>query len=188
MKRCFDLFLAIALAPIAVILCLLAAIPIAVECRGVPFFVQTRLGKNERPFKLLKIRTMHISTPSAGSHEIGSQYILTAGKMLRKLKIDELPQVWNVLNGTMSFVGPRPGLPNQCDLTKMRRRHGVFALIPGITGISQIQGLDMSTPEQLALSDKIYDRPWSLIGDLKILARTLQGKGSGDAAKNIKSI
>lgn len=182
MKRTFDLSLAILLAPLACVLCLLAAIPIMLECRASPFFSQIRLGVKERPFRLFKLRTMNVATPAAASHEIGKDSILVTGRLLRRLKIDELPQIWNVLNGSMSFVGPRPGLPSQTILTESRRRHQVFTLKPGITGVSQISGLDMSTPEQLAAMDKIYDRPWSLKLDLNILWRTVRGSGRGDAA------
>lgn len=182
MKRIFDVLLGLVLAPIALVACLLVALPIALEARASPLFFQTRLGLRERPFQLLKLRTMHVATPSIASHQVGANNILVTGRLLRRLKIDELPQIWNVLNGTMSFVGPRPGLPNQTDLTEARRRHGVFVLVPGITGVAQIKGIDMSTPERLAEVDKSYDRPWSLSRDLRILWATGTGAGSGDAA------
>ncbi len=181
MKRIFDFALALALAPVALVMCLLAAIPVAIESRASPLFFQTRLGLRERPFRLLKLRTMHSSTPSMASHQVGAGNILKSGRLLRRLKIDELPQIWNVLNGTMSFVGPRPGLPNQLDLTEARRGHDVFALVPGITGEAQIRGIDMSTPERLATMDKSYDGPWSLTRDLRILWATATGAGAGDA-------
>ncbi|QUM71307.1 sugar transferase [Sphingopyxis granuli] len=182
MKRLFDFLLGLALAPIALIVCLIAAVPVAIEAKASPLFFQTRLGRGERPFRLLKLRTMHVSTPSLASHQVGANSILVSGRLLRRLKIDELPQIWNVLNGTMSFVGPRPGLPNQLELTAARRRHGVFDLIPGITGVAQIRGIDMSTPEELAVADKGYAQPWSLMHDLRILWATAIGAGSGDAA------
>ena len=182
MKRLFDVILALALAPVAFIACLIAAIPIALEAKASPLFFQTRLGLRETPFRLLKLRTMHVATPSVASHEVGSSSILVTGSVLRRLKIDELPQIWNVLNGSMSFVGPRPGLPNQIELTEARRQHGVFKLVPGITGEAQIRGIDMSTPEILAEIDKSYDQPWSLAQDLRILWATATGAGSGDAA------
>jgi O-antigen biosynthesis protein WbqP len=181
MKRLFDFVLALALAPVALVMCLLAAIPVAIESRASPLFFQTRLGLRERPFRLLKLRTMHAATPSVASHQVGAGNILKSGRLLRRLKIDELPQIWNVLNGTMSFVGPRPGLPNQIDLTAARRNQGVFSLVPGITGEAQIRGIDMSTPEKLATMDKSYEGPWSLTRDLRILWATATGAGSGDA-------
>jgi len=187
MKRLFDVLLGLALAPVAIIACLAVAIPIAIEAKASPLFFQTRLGLRERPFRLLKLRTMHVATPNVASHEVGRNSILATGRFLRRLKVDELPQIWNVLNGTMSFVGPRPGLPNQFELTQARRTLGVFDLIPGITGAAQIQGIDMSTPEKLALADKSYDQPWSLIQDLRILWATAAGAGSGDAASGPRS-
>ncbi|HWW55902.1 MAG TPA: sugar transferase [Sphingopyxis sp.] len=185
MKRLFDVLLGLTLIPIAVIACLAAAIPIAIEAKASPLFFQTRLGVRERPFRLLKLRTMHVATPSLASHEVGASSILVTGRLLRRLKIDELPQIWNVLNGTMSFVGPRPGLPNQVELTEARRKQGVFDLVPGITGVAQIRGIDMSTPEKLALADKSYGQPWSLVQDLRILWATATGAGSGDAASGL---
>lgn len=184
MKRLFDLMLGLALAPLASIVCLLVAVPIALESRASPLFFQRRLGRHERPFRLLKMRTMQAATPDLASHEVSTAQILASGKLLRRLKIDEIPQIWNVLNGTMSFVGPRPGLPNQLELLEARRKHGVFALRPGITGISQINGVDMSTPEKLAEMDKCYAGKWSLWRDLGILWATGTGRGSGDAATN----
>ncbi|MDI1325506.1 MAG: sugar transferase [Brevundimonas sp.] len=184
MKRIFDVILALALAPVAVVACALVALPIALEARASPLFFQTRLGLRERPFRLLKLRTMHAATPNLPSHGVGANSILFTGRLLRRLKIDELPQVWNVLNGTMSFVGPRPGLPNQTDLTEARREHNVFALVPGITGVAQIRRIDMSTPQLLAEIDKTYGHAWSIKRDLRILWATASGAGSGDAAKS----
>lgn len=182
MKRLFDVLLALVAAPIALIICLLVAIPIALECRASPLFFQKRLGRGEKPFRLLKLRTMQPSTPSVASHKVEADNILVTGRILRRLKIDELPQIWNVLNGTMSFIGPRPGLPNQLDLLEARRAHGIFALSPGITGVAQIAGIDMSTPEKLAMADKSYIGPWSMARDIRILWATATGAGVGDAA------
>lgn len=182
MKRVFDIVLSLILVPIVFAAFLIFALPIAIEARASPLFFQIRLGRYERPFRLLKLRTMKVSTPSVASHYVAAHQILSTGRILRRLKIDELPQIWNVLNGTMSLIGPRPGLPNQHDLTDARRRHGVFNLRPGITGVSQVDGLDMSTPERLAKTDKIYDVPWSLRRDVSILWATATGSGSGDAA------
>lgn len=186
MKRIFDLVVALLLAPVALVLCVLVAIPILVECRSSPFFWQVRLGKHERPFRLLKLRTMAVGTRDAASHEVGASHILRTGVVLRKLKIDELPQIWNVLTGDMSLVGPRPGLPLQAELTEARREHRVFDLRPGITGLSQIEGLDMSTPWELAVSDARYIGGWSLRQDISILLHTAFGKGAGDAASAAK--
>ena len=182
MKRIFDIILCLILVPVVVLACLIFVVPIAIEARASPFFVQVRLGRFERPFRLLKLRTMKVSTPSLASHHVAVDQILSTGRILRRFKIDELPQIWNVFTGAMSLIGPRPGLPNQDDLTDARRRHGVFTLRPGITGMSQVAGLDMSTPERLAETDKLYDTPWSLRRDMGIIWATATGAGSGDAA------
>ena len=125
---------------------------------------------------------MSIGTAEGASHEIGTATVLRVGRLIRKLKIDELPQLWNVLIGDMSLVGPRPGLPVQLELTEARRALGVFALRPGITGVSQVAGLDMSTPWQLAESDARYLGSWRAGRDLQILWQTASGGGRGDAA------
>jgi O-antigen biosynthesis protein WbqP len=182
-KRVFDLVIALFLTPFAIFICLLAAICVTIECRSSPFFWQSRLGLYEKPFSLLKLRSMHVDTVQAGSHEIGESAILKTGTFIRKLKLDELPQLWNVLRGEMSLVGPRPGLVTQYELAAERRSYGVFKMLPGITGISQISKIDMSTPRKLSISDAVYSRPWTLKGDLRILARTILGSGMGDAAR-----
>lgn len=187
MKRVFDVALSCLAIPFALPLCLAAGVAIWFECRASPFFWQTRLGRNEIPFRLLKLRTMTVDTIQAASHEVGASQILRVGRIIRKTKIDELPQLWNVLKGEMSLVGPRPGLPVQQELTAARRAHDVFALEPGITGISQIAGVDMSSPWELAKLDASYAQPWSLNTDLRILFRTVLGKGSGDAAAKSES-
>lgn len=181
-KRLFDLLVALGLAPIAIPICLIAAIPIWFEARASPFFRQVRVGQNGSPFSILKLRTMALGTREAASHEVGAATLLKSGRIYRRLKIDELPQLWNVLNGSMSLVGPRPHLPSQTVLTDERRRHGVLAMKPGITGVSQVAGLDMSNPYQLAEVDAAYLGGWSLSRDIEILWQTVAGRGNGDAA------
>jgi O-antigen biosynthesis protein WbqP len=181
-KRLFDLILALlAIAP-ATVICLLVLPMTWLDCRASPLFLQERVGRHRKTFRILKLRTMKASTPNIASHEAGSAQITRTGAWLRRFKIDELPQVWNVLIGDMSFVGPRPCLPNQLVLIEEREQRGVFNLRPGITGIAQIAGFDMSTPIALAERDADYVAPWSLIKDCVILWRTLTGAGSGDAA------
>jgi O-antigen biosynthesis protein WbqP len=181
-KRIFDFSVALVALPFAALICGLCAVPVWIEARANPFFLQIRLGRNEQLFRLLKIRTMFANTPQGASHEIGMASVLRTGHIIRKLKIDELPQLWNVLVGEMSLVGPRPGLPIQHELIEARRSQGVYELRPGITGVSQIAGLDMSTPKRLAESDAQYLGPWRLQRDLAILWRTVNGSGRGDAA------
>lgn len=182
-KRLFDLLVALALAPVAVPICLLAAIPILFETGGAtPFFRQVRVGRNGVPFAILKLRTMAPGTREGASHEVGVSTLLASGRVYRRLKIDELPQLWNVLAGSMSLVGPRPHLPSQTVLTEERRKSGVLRMKPGITGVSQVAGLDMSDPMRLALSDASYMGDWRLAKDVAILWQTAMGKGNGDAA------
>ena len=135
-------------------------------------FVQKRIGKNEKNFHLFKIRTMYKDTPSLGTHEIGKDQCLKSGKFLRDLKIDELPQVLNFLFGHIDLVGPRPGLTNQNELLEFRRKHNVFVVKPGITGLGQILGFDMSNPQLLAKIDSLYISNKSIKLDFKILLAT----------------
>ena len=173
--------LALLLAAPALAICAIAAVLIWAGDRANPFFVQVRLGRDERSFRLVKLRTMRVGTGDRPSHEAARHSITTVGAVMRRTKLDELPQLWNVVRGEMSFVGPRPGLPSQRELAECRRRHGVDRLLPGITGISQVQGLDMSTPERLAATDAIYAQQWSLVRDVRLLIQTALGGGRGDA-------
>jgi O-antigen biosynthesis protein WbqP len=182
MKRVFDLVVCCFIMPFALPICLVAAAAILVECKASPFFWQVRLGRNETPFRLLKLRTMKVDTIQAASHEVNQQQILKVGRIMRATKIDEIPQLWNVLTGDMSLVGPRPGLPLQQELTAARRQFNVFELLPGITGVSQIAGMDMSSPWELAMLDASYNGSWRADRDLNILLRTVLGGGKGDAA------
>ena len=118
-----------------------------------PLFRQERVGRNQRPFTLVKFRTMRPNTASVASHLADASAITPFGRFLRRTKLDELPQLWNVLRGDMSLVGARPCLFNQQDLIAERAARGVFDARPGITGLAQIQGIDMSTPELLAKTD-----------------------------------
>jgi lipopolysaccharide/colanic/teichoic acid biosynthesis glycosyltransferase len=120
---------------------------------GSPLFKQVRVGMYQKPFFIVKFRTMKVGTPSLATHLIDSSVITPFGYFLRLTKLDELPQLWNVLLGEMSFVGPRPCLFNQEELVLQRFKRGVFNVRPGITGLAQIQGINMLTPELLAKVD-----------------------------------
>ena len=122
--------------------------------KGSPIFYQKRIGKNHKIFILVKFRTMKIGTLSVGTHLSKPSDITAIGKFLRITKIDELPQLFNVLKGEMSFVGPRPCLPNQKKLIAERKKRGIFRVLPGITGLAQINGINMSTPLLLAKTEK----------------------------------
>lgn len=120
---------------------------------GSPIFRQTRIGKYQKKFVILKFRTMKTSTLSLPSHLVNSSSVTKFGHFIRRTKLDELPQLWNVLVGEMSLVGPRPGLINQQELIDVREQYGVFEVLPGITGLSQLSKIDMSTPKLLAKTD-----------------------------------
>ena len=151
---------------------------------GSPLFIQKRVGRNKKVFNLIKFRTMKIGTPSLASHKINSSYLSNTGRMLRKFKLDELPQLINVLKGEMSLVGPRPNLPIQKELIKERDKYNLYRFKPGITGLSQINNIDMSKPQLLAKSDYKMMININQIAYLKYLFRTLMGKGNGDAIIN----
>lgn len=182
-KRAFDLTLALMLVVPTIAICLVAMIVIWIDDRSNPIFMQQRLGRDGRPFWLMKLRTMRVGTGDRPSHEAQATSITRIGALLRRTKLDELPQLWNVLRGEMSFIGPRPGLLTQTVLASERRRHGVDRLSPGITGIAQVQGIDMSAPEYLAEVDSAYLTKWSLNRDLRLLMLTVAGGGRGDAVR-----
>jgi O-antigen biosynthesis protein WbqP len=182
LKRIFDFVLAAILIVPAIVICILALPIVWLETGASPLFFQNRVGRDKVVFKILKLRTMRFNTANVASHEVNTSQITRSGGILRKYKIDELPQIWNVLNGSMSFVGPRPCLPTQTDLIGARDRLGIYTLRPGITGPAQIAGIDMSTPILLADYDANYLVPWSMIRDIKVLISTILGNGSGDAA------
>ena len=148
--------------------------------QGSPLFRQQRMGREEKLFTLIKFRTMRPETRSVGTHEVNPSQVTTWGMLLRKTKIDELPQLWNVLKGQMSLVGPRPCLPNQTELIQERQRLGVFTVRPGITGLAQIQGIDMSTPNLLAKTDAEMIRMISGVAYFKYIVKTICGSGFGD--------
>ncbi len=150
---------------------------------GSPIFIQERVGRNKRPFKLIKFRTMPIETKSVASHLTTSASITKLGSFLRKTKIDELPQLVNVLKGEMSLVGPRPNLFNQEELIRERDAKGVYDVLPGITGLAQVQNIDMSTPKLLAQTDKNMIDTLTINNYFKFIILTATGSGSGDAVK-----
>lgn len=147
---------------------------------GSPVFKQVRVGRNKKPFILVKYRTMSVDTESVASHLASTASITKMGGFLRKTKLDELPQLWNVLKGDMSLVGPRPGLFNQEELTAARDSLGVFNVRPGITGLAQVNDIDMSTPELLAKTDAKMISELSLANYFKFIMQTVTGKGAGD--------
>lgn len=150
---------------------------------GSPLFIQERVGRDKKAFKLVKFRTMTKGTSSVATHLVNIASITKLGAFLRRTKLDELPQLWNVFSGDMSLVGPRPGLFNQEELTSARSKHGVYDVRPGITGLAQVNEIDMSTPELLAETDARMIATLSLADYFKYIIQTVSGKGSGDRVK-----
>lgn len=147
---------------------------------GSPIFRQVRVGRHQQPFTLVKFRTMAVDTVSVATHLASAASITRFGQFLRRSKLDELPQLWNVLKGEMSLVGPRPGLFNQEELTAERAKRGVFDVRPGITGLAQVSEIDMSTPVLLAETDQRMIESLNLSGYFKYILMTVAGKGAGD--------
>nr|WP_200872700.1 sugar transferase [Polycyclovorans algicola] len=180
--RLFDLlfsFLGLVFGlPILVLLWL-----IGLSDTGSPLFRQERIGIHQRPFTLVKFRTMKLDTASVATHLASSHAVTPFGRFLRRTKLDELPQLWNVLMGDMSLVGPRPGLFNQEELTQARARRGVFEVRPGITGLAQVSEIDMSTPELLAETDERMMKTLTLRRYFQYIFMTVVGRGSGDRLK-----
>jgi O-antigen biosynthesis protein WbqP len=150
---------------------------------GSPFFIQSRVGKNKANFKLIKFRSMKIGTHSVSTHLVSSYDVTEWGKFLRKTKLDELPQLINVLIGDMSFVGPRPNLFNQLELIEDREKKGVYVIRPGITGLAQINKIDMSTPRLLAETDAKMVAELNILHYFKYIILTVLGRGFGDRVK-----
>ncbi len=167
-------------APLLLLVCAIAYFD-----TGSPLFVQMRVGKAGRRFALVKFRTMRVGTQSLPTHLVERSSITRFGGFLRSVKLDELPQLWNVLKGEMSLVGPRPCLPTQVDLIREREMLGVFVCRPGITGLAQLQGVDMSVPRKLAELDAKMMRELTVPKYFSFLIRTAIGQGSGDPAARL---
>lgn len=182
MIRIFDIFFSLAGliigAPVLLIIAGLGLLD-----TGSPIFRQERVGRHKKPFVLVKFRTMKLNTASVASHLASSSSITRFGHFLRRTKLDELPQLWNVLKGEMSLVGPRPGLFNQEELTAAREQHGVFNVRPGITGLAQVNKIDMSTPELLAQTDARMIECLTIGKYFSYILQTITGKGGGDRVK-----
>lgn len=148
-----------------------------------PLFRQERVGRHQQPFVLLKFRTMRPDTSSVATHLADASAVTVFGRFLRRTKLDELPQLWNVLRGDMSLVGPRPCLFNQIELISERASRGVFEARPGITGFAQVQGIDMSTPELLAKTDAEMLQSLNIVQYFRYICLTVLGRGVGDCLR-----
>lgn len=150
---------------------------------GSPLFRQVRVGRRQQPFNLLKFRTMKTNTESVASHLVDASAITAYGRFLRDKKLDELPQLWNVLKGEMSLVGPRPGLANQEELTHERALRRVYEVRPGVTGLAQINGIDMSNPRLLAETDQRMITALTVAVYVRYVVLTIFGRGQGDRVR-----
>jgi lipopolysaccharide/colanic/teichoic acid biosynthesis glycosyltransferase len=179
MTRIFDILFSffglLILSPVILVVLLIGLFD-----TGSPLFRQERVGMNQKPFQLLKFRSMHMNTQAVATHLVQVSAITKWGSFLRKSKLDELPQLFNVLMGDMSFVGPRPNLFNQLELIEEREMRGVYMIRPGITGLAQIQKIDMSTPQLLAETDAKMINHLNVWFYFKYIFLTVFGKGFGD--------
>ncbi|NTU42250.1 MAG: sugar transferase [Nitrospirales bacterium] len=174
MKRLFDFFFSFLAFILLAIPMLIVAIAVWFASTGPSLYWSDRVGKNNRIFKMPKFRTMRTDTPAVATHLLDDpeHYLTPVGKLLRKTSLDELPQLWSILKGDMSLVGPRPALFNQDDLISLRTQYGVHELVPGLTGWAQVNGRDdLPIPEKVKL-DVEYLQRRSLVFDLLILWRT----------------
>lgn len=183
MKRAFDLLLALPLAVLLAVPMLLVALLVKATSRGPVLYWSDRVGKDNRIFRMPKFRSMRTDAPVVATHLLTDprRHLTPIGGLLRRTSLDELPQLWSILTGDMSFVGPRPALFNQDDLIALRTQHGVHRLVPGLTGWAQVNGRDeLSIPEKVRLdAEYLARRSWRL--DLHILWLTVfrvpAGKG-----------
>jgi O-antigen biosynthesis protein WbqP len=174
MKRLMDLAILFCLAPLLLPVMLLVALLVRLTSTGPALYWSNRVGQNNRIFKMPKFRSMRVGTPAVATHLLAdpATYLTPIGSFLRKSSLDELPQLWNILKGDMSFVGPRPALFNQADLIQLRTEQGVHTLVPGLTGWAQVNGRDeIPIPHKVAL-DREYLERQSFGFDLRILLLT----------------
>lgn len=175
MKRIFDLLLLLCLIPILLIPILVIAVLVELTSQGPALYWSDRVGNNNVIFKMPKFRTMRMDAPQVATHMMRDPnlYLTPVGSFLRKSSLDELPQLWSILKGEMSFVGPRPALFNQDDLIKLRTEKGISYLIPGVTGWAQINGRDdLPIPVKVEY-DEYYMQHQSFFFDIQILWKTI---------------
>ena len=183
-KRCFDLGVAVGLILTLWWMMLALALAVRLTSKGPAIFAQTRIGQHRKAFTCYKFRTMAEGTANVATHDATHTAITPIGGILRKTKLDELPQLFNILRGDMSLVGPRPCLSIQQELIAERDKRGVYHLRPGITGLAQVQGIDMSNPQRLAIEDARYLEQRSFYLDLKLTMQTFIGRGQGDKVRS----
>lgn len=175
-KRSFDILVSLVMMIVLLPVCLVIAVVAAMDTKGSPLFIQTRMGRNNRPFRMVKFRTMSIQAPAnVASHKLHhvEAYISPIGGTLRRLSLDELPQLWNIFLGSMSFVGPRPVVLTEGDLLDLRSKNGANLVRPGLTGWAQVNGRDLVTVADKARLDAFYANHVSLALDCKVLVKTV---------------
>ena len=176
LKRCFDLLLSVIGSIVLVIPFAIISLAIVIDDPGPVLFSQYRVGRKGKEFVLYKFRTMKVSAPNyVPTAEITDpyQYITKVGRFLRKYSLDELPQIFNILRGDMSIVGPRPLIPSEQEIHSMRMRFGVYSVRPGITGLAQIHGRDSVTPADKVRWDVKYLQAFGLLQDASIFLKTI---------------
>ncbi|MCX4176108.1 MULTISPECIES: sugar transferase [Paraburkholderia] len=174
MKRLFDIVLASIAGVLLLVPMLLIAALVRLTSPGPALYWSDRVGRNNDIFRMPKFRSMRTDTPAVATHLLGDPdaYVTSVGHFLRKSSLDELPQLWNIITGDMSFVGPRPALFNQQDLIELRTRNGVHMLLPGLTGWAQVNGRDeLPIPDKVAL-DVEYLHKQSFLFDVRIIVMT----------------
>ncbi len=174
MKRVFDIFMGCLAALVLLVPVLLVAIAVRLTSKGPALYWSDRVGRNNVIFKMPKFRSMRVGTPAVATHLLAdpNSHLTPIGSFLRKSSLDELPQLWSILVGDMSFVGPRPALFNQQDLIDLRTQNGVHTLVPGLTGWAQVNGRDeLPIPQKVAL-DTEYLKRQGFWFDIKILWMT----------------
>ena len=183
MLRCFDFLFALlgltVLSPLLLLLYLFSWYDLRL-----PLFMQYRVGRGQKRFLMVKFRTMNPKTPSVATHLVHASAVTSYGHLLRRSKLDELPQLWNVLWGEMSLVGPRPCLESQTELIAERRALGVFAARPGLTGLAQTQGIDTSTPKLLAQTEAKMLENLNALNYFRYIFLTILGHGFGDCLRS----
>lgn len=186
MKRLFDLALALILAVISIVPMLIVAFVIKISSKGPVLYWSDRVGKDNKLFRMPKFRSMRVDTPAVATHLLNepARYLTPVGAFLRKTSLDELPQIWSIFKGDMSFVGPRPALFNQDDLINLRSRYGVHEVVPGLTGWAQINGRDEIPIPQKVQLDVEYLNQRSFGFDLRILWLTLLRVLKGDGVSH----
>lgn len=183
-KRSMDIIFSLIAGMILIVPMALLVIVIKIDSRGPAIFKQERIGKNGSPFSIYKFRTMRMDAPAyqpTSTFDESEEYLTAVGKTLRRFSLDELPQLWNVIKGDMSIIGPRPLIPNEGEIHEIRLRNGVYHVRPGITGLAQISGRDMICDNAKAQLDIRYVRELSFRNEIKIFFGTISSviKGEG---------